>query len=143
MSNQEPFEADNNMAIVSTDNATSLVIDEPGKLVGKPLADVRPKKRIRQEDEDKITLAKLRRDVELLGGTRPDDPSDAFDYGIGGLIKQTVLVLSGALIAFDIYLNSPFFERAAPPPVVTAVKSEISKFASPPQNPEFDAPELD
>lgn len=115
------------------DNVTQFIVDEPGKLVGKPLDDARAERREARADigEATVTLEKLKRNVANLGGKRPDDPSDAFDYGFGGLIKTTVFVLSGALIAFDLYINSPFFQRAAPSPVVSAVSSEFEKLAKP------------
>ncbi|KAK7241009.1 hypothetical protein SO694_00054150 [Aureococcus anophagefferens] len=46
-----------------------------------------------------------------LGGRKPDDPLDAFDYGIGGIVKRSVFFLGISAFAFDPRLNSPFFER--------------------------------
>jgi len=110
----------------------SLIVDEPGKLFGAPIEDIVKKKRPspkRAPPEAPAIGDALKRGVDSLGGTKPEDPSDAFDYGLGGLIKQTVFVLSAALILFDLYLNSPLFERRAPPPIVTAVTEEISKYS--------------
>mmetsp|Transcript_4782 Transcript_4782/g.12354 ORF Transcript_4782/g.12354 Transcript_4782/m.12354 type:complete len:186 (+) Transcript_4782:25-582(+) len=113
--------------LMPVNTTQQLIVDEPGKLVGSRLDDLRPKKPAKSDDP----LDGLKRDISLLGGKRPDDPTDAFDYGVGGLIKQTVFILSAALIVFDLYLNSPFFERAAPPPLVTAVTDELAKTAVP------------
>lgn len=117
---------------------SNLIVDEPGKLVGKPLADTlrsREQEKTSNGDERPLSLDDLRRDVELLGGRRPDDPTDAFDYGVGGLIKQTVYILAAALVIFDLYINSPFFQRAAPPPIVTAVVNEVQKYPAPVEQP--------
>ncbi|KAH8073588.1 hypothetical protein JL721_2891 [Aureococcus anophagefferens] len=69
------------------------------------------------------------RDVSpALGGRKPDDPLDAFDYGIGGIVKRSVFFLGISAFVFDLYLNSPFFERAAEPPALTAAKEEMAKY---------------
>ncbi|KAH8097934.1 hypothetical protein JL720_853 [Aureococcus anophagefferens] len=63
-----------------------------------------------------------------LGGRKPDDPLDAFDYGIGGIVKRSVFFLGISAFVFDLDLNSPFFERAAEPPALTAAKEEMAKY---------------
>ena len=54
------------------------------------------------------------RDRDNAGGKRPDDPTDTFDYGLGGIVKSFVFFVSGLAIVWEI-INSPFFERAAEP----------------------------
>ena len=66
-----------------------------------------------------------------MGGARPADPTDTFDYGVGGVVKKAVYGLAFAAVVWEVYINSPLFERAAPPPAVTAVKEEMSKYQPP------------
>jgi len=69
--------------------------------------------------------------VEKIGGERPADPTDSFDYGVGGIVKKAVYATAFAAVIWEVYINSPFFERAAPPPAVTAVQEEMSKYQPP------------
>eukprot|EP00633_Aureoumbra_lagunensis_P007208 CAMPEP_0197314058 /NCGR_PEP_ID=MMETSP0891-20130614/31911_1 /TAXON_ID=44058 ORGANISM="Aureoumbra lagunensis, Strain CCMP1510" /NCGR_SAMPLE_ID=MMETSP0891 /ASSEMBLY_ACC=CAM_ASM_000534 /LENGTH=174 /DNA_ID=CAMNT_0042802307 /DNA_START=1 /DNA_END=525 /DNA_ORIENTATION=- len=119
------------------DNTTSLIVDEPGKLVGGSLSDVVNKQK-KDQDESLDMVETLKKGVEDRFGKRPQDASDAFDYGFGNLVKQTVYLLAGALIIFDIYINSPFFERAAPSPVITAISEEIQKTTNNPSESQLD-----
>ncbi|KAG5179872.1 hypothetical protein JKP88DRAFT_241833 [Tribonema minus] len=69
-----------------------------------------------QEEEsiNKALLKGLRKTA-----TEPKRSSDWFDYGLGGLVKRSVYFLGFLAVLWEIYLNSPFFERALPPaPVV-------------------------
>ena len=108
------------------EDLASLIVDEPGKLLGTSLSQARKKKPL-APPEEKTLVDGLKRNVETNFGKRPQDASDAFDYGVGNLIKQTIYALSAALIFFDLYLNSPFFQRQAPSPVVTAISEELKK----------------
>ena len=108
------------------EDLASLIVDEPGKLLGTSLSQARKKKPL-APPEEKTLVDGLKRSVETNFGKRPQDASDAFDYGVGNLIKQTIYALSAALIFFDLYLNSPFFQRQAPSPVVTAISEELKK----------------
>jgi hypothetical protein len=129
----------------------SLIVDEPGKLFGqtadeqlfgsRPKGAPAPKLRAtpppQQEDDvdAKWPLPRLNLpdfgSVEKIGGERPADPTDSFDYGIGGIVKKAVYATAFAAVIWEVYINSPFFERAAPPPAVTAVQEEMSKYQPP------------
>ncbi|CAM9434427.1 unnamed protein product [Phaeothamnion confervicola] len=51
--------------------------------------------------------------------TEPSNGMDYFDYGLGGLVKLSVYGFIVLAILWELYLNSPFFERALPPaPIV-------------------------
>jgi hypothetical protein len=135
----------------------SLIVDEPGKLFGqtadeqlfgsRPKGAPAPKLRAKpqqpaEDDVDaKWPLPRLNLpdfgSVEKIGGERPADPTDSFDYGVGGIVKKAVYATAFAAVIWEVYINSPFFERAAPPPAVTAVQEEMSKY----QPPVEDAPD--
>jgi hypothetical protein len=138
----------------------SLIVDEPGKLFGqtadeqlfgsRPKGAPAPKLRAnpppQQEDDvdSKWPLPRLELpdfgSVEKIGGERPADPTDSFDYGVGGIVKKAVYATAFAAVIWEVYINSPFFERAAPPPAVTAVQEEMSKY-QPPVGEAVDAPD--
>ena len=143
--------ADSNRAATVMD-AKDLIVDEPGKLFGKPIdkqLETRKGPRRRKEAEaaaadgggkpgglpeiklPEIKLPDASETVTMLGGKRPDDPTDTFDYGLGGIVKSSVFFVSGLAIVWEIYINSPLFERAAEPPALTAVKQEMSKYQPP------------
>ena len=61
-------------------------------------------------------------------GRAAADPTDSFDYGVGGIVKKAVTRRRSGRIGR--YINR-FFERAAPPPAVTAVQEEMSKYQPP------------
>ena len=129
----------------------SLIVDEPGKLFGQtadeqlfgsrpkgaPAPKLRAKQPVVEEDDvdSKWPLPRLELPdfggVEKIGGERPADPTDSFDYGIGGIVKKAVYATAFAAVIWEVYINSPFFERAAPPPAVTAVQEEMSKYQPP------------
>ena len=129
----------------------SLIVDEPGKLFGQtadeqlfgsrpkgaPAPKMRAKQPVVEEDDvdSKWPLPRLELPdfggVEKIGGERPADPTDSFDYGIGGIVKKAVYATAFAAVIWEVYINSPFFERAAPPPAVTAVQEEMSKYQPP------------
>ena len=102
------------------DAVTEMIVDEPGKLMGGKRLDDILKERKKQKQPAKSF-------VDDNFGERPDDPNDTFDYGVGNLVKQTIYALAAALVAFDIYLNSPLFERKAPPPVVTEMSKTLQE----------------
>ena len=129
----------------------SLIVDEPGKLFGQtadeqlfgsrpkgaPAPKLRAKPVVEAEDDvdAKWPLPRLNLpdfgSVEKIGGERPADPTDSFDYGVGGIVKKAVYATAFAAVIWEVYINSPFFERAAPPPAVTAVQEEMSKYQPP------------
>ena len=129
----------------------SLIVDEPGKLFGQtadeqlfgsrpkgaPAPKLRAKQPVVEEDDvdSKWPLPRLNLPdfggVEKIGGERPADPTDSFDYGVGGIVKKAVYATAFAAVIWEVYINSPFFERAAPPPAVTAVQEEMSKYQPP------------
>ncbi len=129
----------------------SLIVDEPGKLFGQtadeqlfgsrpkgaPAPKLRAKQPVVEEDDvdSKWPLPRLELPdfggVEKIGGERPADPTDSFDYGVGGIVKKAVYATAFAAVIWEVYINSPFFERAAPPPAVTAVQEEMSKYQPP------------
>ena len=129
----------------------SLIVDEPGKLFGQtadeqlfgsrpkgaPAPKMRAKPVVEVEDDvdSKWPLPRLNLPdfggVEKIGGERPADPTDSFDYGVGGIVKKAVYATAFAAVIWEVYINSPFFERAAPPPAVTAVQEEMSKYQPP------------
>ncbi len=129
----------------------SLIVDEPGKLFGQtadeqlfgsrpkgaPAPKMRAKQPVVEEDDvdSKWPLPRLNLPdfggVEKIGGERPADPTDSFDYGVGGIVKKAVYATAFAAVIWEVYINSPFFERAAPPPAVTAVQEEMSKYQPP------------
>ena len=129
----------------------SLIVDEPGKLFGQtadeqlfgsrpkgaPAPKLRAKPVVEAEDDvdAKWPLPQLNLPdfggVEKIGGERPADPTDSFDYGVGGIVKKAVYATAFAAVIWEVYINSPFFERAAPPPAVTAVQEEMSKYQPP------------
>jgi len=129
----------------------SLIVDEPGKLFGQtadeqlfgsrpkgaPAPKMRAKPVVEVEDDvdSKWPLPRLELPdfggVEKIGGERPADPTDSFDYGVGGIVKKAVYATAFAAVIWEVYINSPFFERAAPPPAVTAVQEEMSKYQPP------------
>ncbi|CAH0375146.1 unnamed protein product [Pelagomonas calceolata] len=129
----------------------SLIVDEPGKLFGQtadeqlfgsrpkgaPAPKLRAKQPVVEEDDvdSKWPLPRLELPdfggVEKIGGERPADPTDSFDYGVGGIVKKAVYATAFAAVVWEVYINSPFFERAAPPPAVTAVQEEMSKYQPP------------
>jgi hypothetical protein len=138
----------------------SLIVDEPGKLFGQtadeqlfgsrpkgaPAPKLRAKQPVVEEDDvdSKWPLPRLELPdfggVEKIGGERPADPTDSFDYGVGGIVKKAVYATAFAAVTWEVYINSPFFERAAPPPAVTAVQEEMSKY-QPPVEGVVDAPD--
>ena len=138
----------------------SLIVDEPGKLFGQtadeqlfgsrpkgaPAPKLRAKQPVVEEDDvdSKWPLPRLNLPdfggVEKIGGERPADPTDSFDYGVGGIVKKAVYATAFAAVIWEVYINSPFFERAAPPPAVTAVQEEMSKY-QPPVEGVVDAPD--
>ena len=75
--------------------------------------------------EEKDYREAVKKGVYKLGGDRPFDPNDVFDYGIGGIVKKSVYFVAAAAFAFDIYINSPLFDRKAPPPIVSAWNQEM------------------
>ena len=124
--------------------------DEPGKLFGqtadeqlfgsRPKGAPAPKMRaptpkVEDDVDSKWPLPRLELpdfgSVEKIGGERPADPTDSFDYGVGGIVKKAVYATAFAAVIWEVYINSPFFERAAPPPAVTAVQEEMSKYQPP------------
>ena len=129
----------------------SLIVDEPGKLFGQtadeqlfgsrpkgaPAPKMRAKPVVEVEDDvdSKWPLPRLELPdfggVEKIGGERPAVPTDSFDYGVGGIVKKAVYATAFAAVIWEVYINSPFFERAAPPPAVTAVQEEMSKYQPP------------
>ena len=137
--------ADSNAAALAGD-AKDLIVDEPGKLFGSSVdaqlearraggAPKRARKAAPEPAEDrggfalpKFELPETDAVARQLGGRKPDDPLDAFDYGIGGIVKRSVFFLGISAFVFDLYLNSPFFERAAEPPALTAAKEEMAKY---------------
>ena len=137
----------------------SLIVDEPGKLFGqtadeqlfgsRPKGAPAPKMRaptpkVEDDVDSKWPLPRLNLPdfggVEKIGGERPADPTDSFDYGVGGIVKKAVYATAFAAVIWEVYINSPFFERAAPPPAVTAVQEEMSKY-QPPVEEAADAPD--
>ncbi|KAH8058420.1 hypothetical protein JL722_6283 [Aureococcus anophagefferens] len=127
-------------------DAKDLIVDEPGKLFGSSVdaqlearraggAPKRARKAAPEPAEDrggfalpKFELPETDAVARQLGGRKSDDPLDAFDYGIGGIVKRSVFFLGISAFVFDLYLNSPFFERAAEPPALTAAKEEMAKY---------------
>ena len=129
----------------------SLIVDEPGKLFGQtadeqlfgarpkgapaPKLRAKPQAPVEDDVDSKWPLPRLELpdfgSVEKIGGERPADPTDSFDYGVGGIVKKAVYATAFAAVIWEVYINSPFFERAAPPPAVTAVQEEMSKYQPP------------
>ena len=129
----------------------SLIVDEPGKLFGQtadeqlfgsrpkgapaPKMRAKPQQPAEDDVDSKWPLPRLELPdfggVEKIGGERPADPTDSFDYGVGGIVKKAVYATAFAAVIWEVYINSPFFERAAPPPAVTAVQEEMSKYQPP------------
>ena len=138
----------------------SLIVDEPGKLFGQtadeqlfgarpkgapaPKLRAKPQAPVEDDVDSKWPLPRLELpdfgSVEKIGGERPADPTDSFDYGVGGIVKKAVYATAFAAVIWEVYINSPFFERAAPPPAVTAVQEEMSKY-QPPVEEAVDAPD--
>lgn len=46
--------------------------------------------------------------------TTSSQVSDAFDYGVGGYVKSGIYVFGACLVFWEIFINSPFFERKLP-----------------------------
>ena len=133
------------------DSLKSLIVDEPGKLFGQtadeqlfgsrpkgapaPKMRAKPQAPVEDDVDSKWPLPRLELPdfggVEKIGGERPADPTDSFDYGVGGIVKKAVYATAFAAVIWEVYINSPFFERAAPPPAVTAVQEEMSKYQPP------------
>ena len=61
---------------------------------------------------------RLRGALETLNekplGPNGRELSDAFDYGIGALVKNAVYIIGAVFVAWEIFINSPFFERKLP-----------------------------
>ncbi|KAJ1459976.1 hypothetical protein M885DRAFT_510476 [Pelagophyceae sp. CCMP2097] len=121
----------------------AFIVDEPGnsllptrESVDKKRGESIDKKRRKEDailkaETEKMSLEgnfkALRERAAKLGGKAPQDPTDAFDYGIGGLVKKSVYATAAILVAWEIYLNSPAFERAAPPPLVQGYARELEQ----------------
>ena len=130
----------------------SLIVDEPGKLFGQtadeqlfgsrpkgaPAPKCGPNRRLKRRTTSTRsgrcrawscrTSAAWRRSAASGRRTR----RTPFDYGVGGIVKKAVYATAFAAVIWEVYINSPFFERAAPPPAVTAVQEEMSKYSRPP-----------
>jgi len=159
-------------AVDDGDSAVDLIVDEPGKLFGKSVEaklEARAKSgggRKRKAppppaavEEPSALLPDLKlpdlpnfpnplldfdaKDVaEKVGGARPESPNDGFDYGVGGIVKKAVYALGAAAILWEVYINSPLFERQAEPPAIAAMKSEMAKY-EPPMKSARDAEDTD
>lgn len=79
----------------------------------------RPKRRLKSDNSEEENSGNIRVDrillKELRKVTTEPKKGDFFEYGIGGLVKKSVYACIAFAVLWEIYINSPFFERALPP----------------------------
>jgi hypothetical protein len=112
---------------LGTTDADQFVVDEVAEEKRLPsLSELSAKKNsdnegftssdlVSEDEVDDAVVSSLLRSLRKTSSEQPSSvSSDWFDYGFGRIVKSSVYFCILAAILWEVYLNSPFFERHMP-----------------------------